>query len=209
MAFLNDEIKTQLTEHFTGLKKTVNILLFVDDCNSCADAKGLIGEVAELSDKITFTVHDLTTPQAKAFNVERTPVIAFADADGNDMRVRFNGVPGGHEFSAFITTINEIGEGSEELPRELADKILAIDKAVDIKVFVTLACPHCSGAVAKAHKLALMNKNIRSQMIECGTFPELADKYDVSGVPKIVINEKQELIGNQPIDQFLDAIDKL
>jgi protein-disulfide isomerase len=46
-------------------------------------------------------------------------------------------------------------------------------------------------------------------MIECGTFPELADKYNVSGVPKIVINETNELVGNQPIDMFLDTIDKL
>ncbi len=209
MAFLNEEIKTQLTEHFAGLKNDVNILLFVDDCASCGDTKGLIEEVAAVSDKISLAVHDLTSDEAKAFNVERTPVIAFADGGGNDLRIKFNGIPAGHEFSAFITTINEVGEGSEDLPAELAAKINGIDKTVDIKVFVTLGCPHCSGAVAKAHKLALMNKNIRSQMIECGTFPELADQYDVSGVPKIVINEKHELIGNQPIEQFLDAIDKL
>lgn len=209
MALLNDEMRKELTEHFSGLKKNVNMLLFLDDCASCNDTKGLIDEVVDLSDKINVAVHDLSSEQAKKFEVTRTPVIAFADQNGDDLRIRFNGIPAGHEFSAFITTINEVGEGSEDLPKDLADKITGIDKTVDIKVFVTLGCPHCSGAVAKAHKLALMNKNIRSQMIECGTFPELADQYNVSGVPKIVINEDHELIGNQPIDQFLATIDKL
>ncbi len=209
MALLNDEMRSQLTEHFSGLKKDVNMLLFLDDCASCADTKGLVDEVVALSEKIKVAVHDLTSDVAQKFDISRTPVIAFADENGNDLRIRFNGIPAGHEFSAFITTINEVGEGSADLPQDLADKINGIDKAVDIKVFVTLGCPHCSGAVAKAHKLALMNKNIRSQMIECGTFPELADQYNVSGVPKIVINEEHELIGNQPIEQFLATIDKL
>ncbi len=208
MALLNDEMRTQLTEHFAGLKKDVNILLFVDDCASCADTQSLIDEVSALNDKINMTVLELNSDEAKKFNITRTPVIAFADQNGDDLRIRFNGIPAGHEFSAFITVLNEVGEGSEALPKDLEETIIGIDKAIDIKVFVTLGCPHCSGAVAKAHKLALMNKNIRSEMIECATFPELADKYNVSGVPKIVINDEHELVGNQPIDQFLAAIDK-
>lgn len=34
-----------------------------------------------------------------------------------------------------------------------------------------------------------------------------ADKYQVSGVPKIVINDKEELLGNQPLQAFLDAME--
>ncbi len=209
MALLNEEMRTQLTAHFAGLTKDVNMLLFVDDCASCQDTEGLVKEVEPLSDKIKLTVLDLSSEIAQKFDVKRTPVIAFCDDEGADLRIRFNGIPAGHEFSAFITTINEVGEGSDDLPTDLEAQIMAIDKAVDIKVFVTLGCPHCSGAVAKAHKLALMNPHIKSEMIECGTFPELADQYNVSGVPKIVINEDRELIGNQPIEQFLATIDEL
>jgi alkyl hydroperoxide reductase subunit AhpF len=70
-------------------------------------------------------------------------------------------------------------------------------------------CPHCPGAVQKAHKLAMLNKNITGEMIEAQTFYELSESYRVSGVPKIVINETHELIGNQPIERFLDLIESI
>lgn len=208
MGLLNQEIQDQLKEHFAALKNDVKMSLVVDDCASCDDTKSLLEEVVALNDKFHLEVIGLDSDKAKAFNVSRTPVIMFEDENGKDLRIRFNGIPAGHEFSAFITTLTEVGGAGEELPSDFVSKIDAITKPVDIKVFVTLGCPHCSGAVAKAHKLALMNDNIKAEMIECGTFPELADKYNVSGVPKIVINETEELVGNQPIDMFIEAIDK-
>ena len=38
---------------------------------------------------------------------------------------------------------------------------------------------------------------------------KLAEKYNVSSVPKIIINDKYEFLGNQPIETFLNEIDKL
>lgn len=46
-------------------------------------------------------------------------------------------------------------------------------------------------------------------MIEAQTFYHLSEQYNVSGVPKIVINEKHELLGNQPIEAFLSQLEKL
>ncbi|MCK8059372.1 MULTISPECIES: thioredoxin family protein [unclassified Fusibacter] len=209
MSLLNQEIKDQLKDHFTVIKKEVNMHLFVNDCDSCDDTKSLLEDVSGLSDKINLNIADLKSEEAAKFSINQAPVIMFTDDKGEDLRIRFNGIPAGHEFSAFITTLTEVGDGGEVLPDELISRVNSVEKPVDIKVFVTLSCPHCSGAVAKAHKLALMNPNIKAEMIECGTFPELADKYNVSGVPKIVINETNELVGNQPIDMFLDTIDKL
>lgn len=209
MSLLNQEIKDQLTDHFSAIKNTVNMHLFVNDCDSCEETKSLLEEVSELNENIKLSVMDLESDSAKKFSINQAPVIMFTDENGEDLRIRFKGIPAGHEFSAFITTLLEVGGGGEVLPDDFVSRVNSIDKPVDIKVFVTLSCPHCSGAVTKAHKLALMNPNIRAEMIECGAFPELADQYNVAGVPKIVINETNELIGNQPITMFLDTIDKL
>jgi predicted DsbA family dithiol-disulfide isomerase len=63
--------------------------------------------------------------------------------------------------------------------------------------------------VVNSHKLALENKNISAEMIESSAFPHLANKYNVTGVPKIIINDKEELTGAQPIDKILDIIEEL
>ncbi len=46
-------------------------------------------------------------------------------------------------------------------------------------------------------------------MVEASTFPHLANKYNVSGVPKIIINETHELTGAHPVAGFLDEIEKI
>jgi alkyl hydroperoxide reductase subunit AhpF len=54
----------------------------------------------------------------------------------------------------------------------------------------------------------MLNPNIQAEMIEANTFPAVSTKYKVSGVPKIIINESFELLGNQPLDAFLNEIEK-
>ena len=85
---------------------------------------------------------------------------------------------------------------------------MAITEPTNIKVFVTLGCPHCPGAVNKAHLLALMNPNIVGEMVEAQTFSELSNRFNVSSVPHIVINDKHSFVGNQPLESFLDEIQR-
>jgi predicted DsbA family dithiol-disulfide isomerase len=50
---------------------------------------------------------------------------------------------------------------------------------------------------------------VKAEMIEANTFTDLSMKYKVSGVPKIIINEDKELLGNQPVDAFLKQIEAI
>lgn len=148
---------------------------------------------------------------AQKHDITLTPSIVLLDKDNVDKGIRFNGIPAGHEINSFITGLIEVSGNDEKISKELKSKIDKIYNKVNIKVFVTLSCPHCSGAVAKAHKLALENENITAEMVECSTFPDLADKFIVSGVPKIVFNDNEthSLLGNQPFDQFVNILEKL
>jgi glutaredoxin-like protein len=210
MAFLNDDIRKQLTEIFNPLEKEVKIALFTGkiNCESCGDAKEYIAEMADLSEKLSLDLYDIEddSAYAKELHVEMVPAIVLLDADGKDYGIKYNGIPAGHEINSFITGVLEMGGIGEELPADMLAQIKAIDKPVDIKVFITLSCPHCPGAVAKAHKIALLNENVRAEMIEANTFGELSQKFNVSGVPKIVFNDSADLTGNQPMEEFLKTI---
>jgi glutaredoxin-like protein len=212
MALFNDETKKQLKDIFENIKQPVGIKLFTDekDCDTCKETNEFMEEIKGLSDKISLDTYDLSkdADTAATFKVDKAPTIVLVDEAGTDYGIMFSGIPAGHEINSFISGLIEVSGGGEALPAEMKATLDTLEKPVKIKVFVTLSCPHCSGAVSKAHKLALEHKNIEAEMIECGTFPELANKYNVSGVPKIVFNDEQELIGNQPFDQFLDAVMK-
>lgn len=212
MKMFDAQLETQLKEIFNDLAGEVTLALFTEgDCYSCTETRSYMQEVADLNDKIHFVEYDLKkdAEQVAAYDVEMVPSIVLLDGKGDYKRIKFNGIPAGHEINSLIPALMEVSGAESELPKEFVDRIEAIQKPIDIKVFVTLSCPHCPGAVQKAHKLALMNPNIRAEMIEAQTFGELADKYNVSGVPKIVINESHELVGNQPLQAFLDTIEAI
>lgn len=212
MALFDEKITQQLTELIGDLPQKLTIEYFKQkDCASCNDTQAFVTEIAAMNPNISVNVNDLDeSPETfQKFNVDRTPAIAMITEDGADHGIRFFGIPAGYEINSFVASIREVGGMDEPLPDDIIERIKAIDKDVHIRVFVTPTCPYCPGPVILGHKLALLNKHIKADMVEATTFPELSQKYAVRGVPKIVINETNEFVGSQPITKFLEVIEGL
>ena len=213
MPIFDEKVTKQLTELIGDLHKSVTIELFVQkDCPSCEATEAFVNEIAEMNEKISVNINDLDKNPAafKKYNIENaTPALAIISEEGEDYGIRFFGIPSGYEINSFVASIREVGGMEEPIPDEVMKRIKAIDKAVHIQVFVTPTCPYCPGPVMLGHKLAMLNKNIKADMVEATTFPELSQKYAVRGVPKIIINETNEFVGSQPLSKFLDVIESL
>ena len=54
--------------------------------------------------------------------------------------------------------------------------------------------------------MAVECERITADVIEANEFPELSARFQVSGVPKIVINDRVELLGSQREAKFLEAV---
>lgn len=210
---LNEETTNQVKEFLKPMKEAVTFVLFTKsgECNTCLETRMLLSEVASLSDKITFVEKDLekNSDEASLYDVTLAPSFIMLDKDGVYQGVKFNGIPAGHEINSFLTAVLDMSGLDYQLDSKIIERLNKIDKDVNIKVFVTLSCPHCPGAVSKAHRLAMSNPHVNAEMIEAQTFSALSQKYNVSGVPKIVINETHELVGNQPLEAFLDELENL
>jgi len=210
--FFNDDVRQQITEILKQMVNPVKIQLFVDEkgCKTCPETRQLLEEFKETSDKITLQILDINQDQKEASRYGITLIPSFVILDQNKQYkgVKFNGIPAGHEINSFISALIEMSGFPLKVPQVALDRIAKINKPVKIKVFVTLSCPHCPGAVQTAHRLAMLNPNIQAEAIEANTFPGISQQYNVSGVPKIIINETFELLGNQPMDAFLAEIEK-
>jgi glutaredoxin-like protein len=209
----NKEVEAQIKEVLAQGKEPITVVLFTKtgECNTCEETKQLLVETAACSELITLVQKDihLDKEDADKYGITLTPSFVILDKNGIYKGVKFNGIPAGHEINSFISALLEMSGLEFQLPAGVLTRIQKINKPVNIKVFVTLSCPHCPGAVQTAHRLAMLNKNIVGEMIEAQTFYDFSSKYNVSGVPKIVINDKEELLGNQPLEAFLDKIDRL
>jgi predicted DsbA family dithiol-disulfide isomerase len=65
--------------------------------------------------------------------------------------------------------------------------------------------------VVLAHRLAMESDWIRADMVEATEFPHLANKYEVFGVPRTVINETIQIEGAVPepmlVNELLKVLD--
>ena len=60
-----------------------------------------------------------------------------------------------------------------------------------------------------AHKLAMASEWITADMVESTEFPHLANRYQVYGVPRIVINEVIHIEGAVPESYFITELMKV
>jgi predicted DsbA family dithiol-disulfide isomerase len=52
--------------------------------------------------------------------------------------------------------------------------------------------------------MAFANPHITAVAVEATEFPDLARKYQVSGVPKTVVNDAVDILGAVPQDAFVE-----
>ena len=57
-----------------------------------------------------------------------------------------------------------------------------------------------------AHHLAVASEWIRADCVEATEFPELAQRYMVSAVPKTVVNDRVSFEGAVPEAAFVEAV---
>ncbi|RPI90140.1 MAG: glutaredoxin [Chloroflexi bacterium] len=212
---LDDQVVKQIDDVFAGLQEPVQVLYFGsrENCDYCDEAQQLLEEVAATNDKIELSVYDIQeNPDiASQFNVTNAPGVVIAAKDGSDVRnlgIQFSGIPSGHEFSTLINDILLVSKRDSGLSEQTREFLKNLDQPLHLQVFVTPTCPYCPRAVLLAHQMAMENPQmIRAEGVEATEFPELANRFNVSGVPQTVINSGAgTVVGAVPEQQLLAEI---
>ncbi len=208
--FLDADDREELRKRFeANLVNKVRLIHFTRelDCQYCRETKQLLTELSELSDKIQLEIYNFYTDTDKVqeFRIDKVPATVIASED-KDYGVRYFGIPSGYEFASLLSDIEMVSRGVSGLSQRSIEKIKEIDVLVHIQVFVTPTCPYCPSAVHLAHQLAMESDFITADMIEAIEFPELAEKYMVMGVPKIVINDIYYFEGALPERHYVDKV---
>jgi glutaredoxin len=99
-----------------------------------------------------------------------------------------------------------MSRGGTQLSQASKNFLQTLTKRIHIQVFVTPTCPYCPRAIRLAHQMAMESKLVSADMIEAIEFSHLAKKYQVSGVPKSVINEIVEIEGAVSENIFLENV---
>ena len=194
-----------------ALPSPVRLVFFTQTfgCETCLQARQVVDDLAGRSARVSVEEHNLVLDreQAAAFGIERAPGIAIVGP--RDLGLRYYGTPAGHELRSLADAVavagGAAGAGGGLTPESRA-ALAALDRPLDIKVFVTAACSLCPQTVGLAWRLAAASPRVTASVIEATEFPELVQRYRISGVPKTVVDERVEILGSQPEDAFVRAV---
>ncbi|MCL6515833.1 thioredoxin family protein [Alicyclobacillus sp.] len=180
------------------------------DCPTCPDIRHLLQSLEKLSEFLTLEVYNLYTDEqmAQRYGIDRAPAIVLTDEQGESYGIRFFGAPTGYEFATLLEDIRMIAEGESGLSPETSARLAELKQPVDLKVFVTPTCPYCPAAVRLAHQFAMASPLVTASMVEATEFPDWANRFNVYGVPKTVINDDEALSleGAAPESMLLEQV---
>lgn len=212
MGLISGGDQEKLKEAFGEMRRPVRLLFFTQTlgCETCLQTKQILDELPPLSDKITIEEVNFVLEGEKAaqYEIDRVPAIAVVGQDAagaeRDSKIRFLGTPSGYEFMSLIQAVLLVGgRPSSMLSEESLKLVAAVTTPTKVRVFTTPTCPHCPRAVAVAHEMAFANPNITAFAVEATEFPDLARRYQVTGVPKTVVDDAVEILGALPPDEFV------
>jgi len=211
MSLISPADQDRLKTTFGEMTRPVRLLFFTQTlgCETCLQARQILDELPELSNKISIEEVNfiLDADKAAQYEIDRVPAVAVVGQDEagqeRDSKIRFLGTPAGYEFMSLIQAVLLVGGRPSMLSEESLKLIAGVDVPTKVHVFTTPTCPHCPRAVTVAHEMAFANPNITAFAVEATEFPDLARKYSVTGVPKTVVNGTIEILGALPPDTFV------
>lgn len=223
MALLGPEEQKIVKERLAGLTREVEMVLFTNSsrllvggqepCMYCQETEQLMRELEPLSDQLSLVVHDLATLEgkeaAREAGVDTAPTLILREKGSTSTNLRYLGIPAGYEFSSLLEDLEMIGGEGHGLAPDVVSMLQSLAEEVKMQVFVTPTCPYCPAAVRTAHRFAYASPKVLGEMVEAQEFPQLASRYQISGVPDTIINGRERVLGAQPLPVFLEAVEKV
>ena len=211
MGLLSEQDRETVRARLAVIQRPVTLLFFTQTIGapeSVYVTKRMLDEIVSLNEHLSIEEVNLVLDRDRAaqYGIDDVPAIVLL-RDGEDTRMRFLGAPAGYEFVSLIEAVALAGTEDSGLSANARSLVTQyVTTPLDIRVFVTPTCPHCPRAVTLAHRLAVEHPLIRASCVEATEFMDLSRRFNVTGVPKTVVNESVEILGALPEDQFVRMV---
>lgn len=175
-------------------------------CETCFPTRQLLEQIAQSNPLVTLERLNLVLDKDRAaqYEVDRVPAIVLT-APNRD-RIRFFGAPLGNEVQSLVDAIRMTETGETPLTAESRAKLKTLSHPVDIKVFFTPTCVYCPQMITLANQVAIESPLVTATAIDATEYPDLVQRFNVTGVPKTVINDEVEILGAATEQALLTAI---
>jgi len=187
---LDQAMLDAVRQHMNILSRDITLVLVPGAHEKRDELKAFLTQIASTSPRLHL--------EEAADPALTTPISFTLRADGTDTGIIFTGIPGGHEFTSLILAILQAGGSALKLDDSIQALIRSIQQPLHFTTYISLSCHNCPDVVQTLNQFALLNPQIRSEMIDGGLFQEQIEAHNIQGVPAVYLNG--ESFANGKID---------
>jgi NADH-dependent peroxiredoxin subunit F len=180
---LDTALKTQLKAYLEKLQRPIELVAATDDAPASRDMLALLGDIAELSPKVAVVQRTEAGDRIPSFSV---------GAAGQPARIRFAGLPMGHEFTSLVLALLHSGGHPPKVDAGLIEQIQALagSNGVELRfeTYMSLSCQNCPDVVQALNLMAALNPRIHHVAIDGALFQGEIEQRQVMAVPTVYLN---------------------
>jgi alkyl hydroperoxide reductase subunit F len=197
---LDDALKAQLKGYLEYLRRPIRITAALDDGVDSAAVRRLLDDVAEASSKV-----EIVTDGDEGAGVRR-PSFAV-HLPGEPPRVRFAGLPLGHEFTSLVLALLHVGGHPPKVSEEVLAQVDGLAGSYAFETYFSQSCQNCPDVVQALNLMAARNPNVTHVAIDGATFQAEVDERQVMAVPTVYLNGQRLGQGRMELEEVLAKID--
>jgi len=195
---LDDNLKAQLGAYLERVTQPFEIVASLNDSESSRNTLALLQTIQGLrADKITLRT-DGQDERRPSFTLQRA---------GTNTQLRFAGLPLGHEFTSLVLALLWTGGHPPKVEPEVLDAIRALDGNYNFEVYMSLSCHNCPDVVQALSLLAIQNPNVKTTVIEGGTFQAEVEAREIMAVPMVFLNGEVFASGRMSVEEIVAKLD--
>ncbi|QDF95900.1 alkyl hydroperoxide reductase subunit F [Azoarcus sp. DD4] len=195
---LDANIKTQLKAYLERVTQPIEIVASLDDGEKSREMRELLSDVAEQSNLITVIERRDDNERKPSFSV---------GPKGGEARVRFAGLPMGHEFTSLILALLQTAGYPPKVEADVIEQIKALEGEFNFETYISLSCHNCPDVVQALNLLSILNPNIRHTMIDGALFQDEVEARKIMAVPTVYLNGQEFGAGRMELGEILGRID--
>ena len=198
---LDDAIKTQLKAYLEKVVYPIEIVANVNGSDKSKEVLALVQDIAGLSDKVSWRETSDSAVRAPSFAINRV---------GSDMKIRFAGLPMGHEFTSLILALLQAGGHPPKEEAELLEQIKALGEdggEYNFVTYISLSCHNCPDIVQALNLMAVLNPKVSHVMVDGGVFQDEVEEKKIMAVPTIYLNGEHFGQGRMSLAEIVGKLD--
>ncbi len=195
---LDSNLKTQLKGYLERISQPLEIVASVDDTDKSREMLELLTDIE--------TVADLVKIEVRRDDAQVKPSFAMS-RPGTEPRVRFAGLPMGHEFTSLVLALLQTGGYPPKVEQAVLETIRNLDADYHFETFVSLTCQSCPDVVQALNLMAALNPKVRHTMIDGAVFQDEVERRQVMAVPAVFLNGQPFGQGRMELAEIVAKLD--